>query len=229
MGVLFLPSSDAYVTSFLYLLYTLIKLYYTKILSNQALSLAPNWILLLQSPTIPVPFHSTITFHLGGSSGILQDKVRMLGALVLCSPSEHVFCCTLLTLRCACVNEWNALCEASEEPCSAVPQWPHTAYGRNLSRVYTDLPMPRGTQCLLRWLTRNGQGMWTKLFLSQTFRSLWPFHNSLEIRSTNLICHIIDFQGTCELCCYCVLLLRSQTWIGSQEAPSLARNWKFRS
>ena len=30
MGVLFLPPSDAYVRSFLYLLYTLIKLYYTK-------------------------------------------------------------------------------------------------------------------------------------------------------------------------------------------------------
>ena len=29
------------------------------------------------------------------------DKVRMLGALVLCS-SEHVFCCTLLTLQRAC-------------------------------------------------------------------------------------------------------------------------------
>ena len=39
-GVLFLPPSDAYVRSFLYLLYTLIKLYYTKALSNQASSLA---------------------------------------------------------------------------------------------------------------------------------------------------------------------------------------------
>ena len=38
--VLFLPSSDAYVRSFLYLLYTLIKLYYTKALSDQVLSLA---------------------------------------------------------------------------------------------------------------------------------------------------------------------------------------------
>ena len=38
--VLFLPSSDVYVRSFLYLLYTLIKLYYTKALSNQASSLA---------------------------------------------------------------------------------------------------------------------------------------------------------------------------------------------
>ena len=37
--VLFLPS-DAHVRSFLYLLYTLIKLYYTKALSDQALSLA---------------------------------------------------------------------------------------------------------------------------------------------------------------------------------------------
>ena len=41
-GVLFLPPSDAYVRSFLYLLYTLIKLYYTKALSDQALSLAPD-------------------------------------------------------------------------------------------------------------------------------------------------------------------------------------------
>ena len=41
-GVLFLPPSDAYVRSFLYLLYTLIKLYYTKAPSDQALSLAPD-------------------------------------------------------------------------------------------------------------------------------------------------------------------------------------------
>ena len=40
--VLFLPTSDAYVRSFLYLLYTLIKLYYTKALSDQASSLAPD-------------------------------------------------------------------------------------------------------------------------------------------------------------------------------------------
>ena len=41
-GVLFLPPSDAYVRSFLYLLYTLIKLYYTKALSDQASSLAQD-------------------------------------------------------------------------------------------------------------------------------------------------------------------------------------------
>ena len=39
-GVLFLPPSDVYVRSFLCLLYSLIKLYYTKSLSNQASSLA---------------------------------------------------------------------------------------------------------------------------------------------------------------------------------------------
>ena len=41
-GVLFLSPSSAYVRIFLYLLYTLIKLYYTKALSNQASSLAPD-------------------------------------------------------------------------------------------------------------------------------------------------------------------------------------------
>ena len=41
-GVLFLTSFDAYVRTFLYLLYALIKLYYTKALSDQASSLAPD-------------------------------------------------------------------------------------------------------------------------------------------------------------------------------------------
>ena len=41
-GVLFLPPFDVYVRGFLYLLYTLIKLYYTKALSDQASSLAPD-------------------------------------------------------------------------------------------------------------------------------------------------------------------------------------------
>ena len=65
----------------------------------------------------------------------------MLRTLALCSPSEHVFCGTLLTLPCTCVNEWHAPCDASEEPCSAVLRWPHRAHSRNLSAVNTDLPM----------------------------------------------------------------------------------------
>ena len=95
-----------------------------------------------------------------------------------------------------------------------VPFWVlrHRAFGKNLSGRYTDLPMPRSTQCLLREPTRNGQSVWTELsFLGQTFGSLWPFHNSLGIRSANLIYQIIDFQGTCDLYCYCVLWLRSKT------------------
>ena len=63
-GVLFLPPSDAYVRSFLYLLYTLIKLYYTKALSNQVSALAPDGILLLRGPRIPVYLRdSTTNFH----------------------------------------------------------------------------------------------------------------------------------------------------------------------
>ena len=62
--VLFLPTSDVYVRSFLYLLYILIKLYYTKALSDQASSLAPDWILLLWRPRIPASFCvSATTFH----------------------------------------------------------------------------------------------------------------------------------------------------------------------
>ena len=62
-GVLFLPLSDAYVRSFLYLVYTLIKLYYTKGLSDQASSLAPCWNLLLQRPKILASLCRTTTFH----------------------------------------------------------------------------------------------------------------------------------------------------------------------
>ena len=70
-GILFLPPSDAYDRSFLYLLYTLIKLYYTKALSDQASSLAPDWILLLRGPRIPVYLRDSTTFqYLLGSQGI---------------------------------------------------------------------------------------------------------------------------------------------------------------
>ena len=62
-GVLFLPPSDAYVRSFLYLLYTLIKLSHTKPLSDPALSLAPDWIRLLWRPRIPASYHSATTFQ----------------------------------------------------------------------------------------------------------------------------------------------------------------------
>ena len=76
LWVLFLPPSDVYVRSFLYLLYTLIKLYYTKALSDLSSSLALDWILLLWRPRTPASLHDSATaFHLGVSSGILQDKM----------------------------------------------------------------------------------------------------------------------------------------------------------
>ena len=53
---LFLPPSNVYVRSFLYLFYTLIKLYYRKALSDQASSLAPDRILLLRRPRNPASF-----------------------------------------------------------------------------------------------------------------------------------------------------------------------------
>ena len=52
-GGTLLPPSDAYIRSFPYLLYTLIKFYYAKALSNPASSLAPDWIHLLRRPRIP--------------------------------------------------------------------------------------------------------------------------------------------------------------------------------
>ena len=42
-------------------------------------------------------------------------------------------------------------------------------------------------QYLLWGPTSNGQSVWTKIsFLSQNFWSLWPFHNFLGVRTTNL-------------------------------------------
>ena len=65
-GALFLLPSDVYVRSFLYLFYTLIKLYYTKALSDQASSLALDWILLLWGPRIPASLlNLTTTFQHG--------------------------------------------------------------------------------------------------------------------------------------------------------------------
>ena len=51
-----MPTSDVNVRSFLYVFYMLIKLYYTKALSDQAPSLALDWILLLRRPRILASF-----------------------------------------------------------------------------------------------------------------------------------------------------------------------------
>ena len=133
-GALFLPPSDVCVKSFLHLFYTLIEFYYTKAVSDQVSSPAPDWILLLWRPRIPASF---VVQQQPFILGLVRDSSGQGKSLP--SPSEHFFCCPLLTLQCTRVDEWLALCETSEEPCSAVPWWPHTAHGRNLSWVYTNL------------------------------------------------------------------------------------------
>ena len=113
------------------------------------------------------------------SWGDSSRQVRMLGALVPCSPSKHIFCCTLLTLWCACVNECHTLHKTRVEPCSVVPWQPPTAYGRYLLGVYTDLPTPRGTHGSFGGPTRNGQSVWTEpSFLVKLFGLFDHFRTS---------------------------------------------------
>ena len=69
------PPSDVSVRSFLYLSYTLIKLCYTKALSGQTLSLAPDRNPLLLRPRIPTSFTAHSPNHLGGLSKIPRQGV----------------------------------------------------------------------------------------------------------------------------------------------------------
>ena len=80
----------------------------------------------------------------------------------------------------------------------------------SLVRVYTDLPMPRDTQ----WSSQKWAKRVEQTFLSRSsFPGLFDhFIIVWEIRTTNLIYWVIDFQGTCYPCCYCVLLLRVHVW-----------------
>ena len=81
--VLFLPASDAYVRSFLYLLYTLIKLYYTKALSDQALSLALDWILLLQGPRIPASWFNNLSKASMQGKAVTYQKIDQMRKYII--------------------------------------------------------------------------------------------------------------------------------------------------
>ena len=96
-GVLFLPPSDFYVRSFLYLLYTLIKLYYTKALSDQASSLAPDWILLLRRPRILASFVVQQQPFNSSQPSILLNFVPLL------LDSRSQFCIWKLTQLVICI------------------------------------------------------------------------------------------------------------------------------
>ena len=68
-------SSDVYVRNFLYLFYNLIKLYYTKALSDQPWSLSLDWILLLWRPRILVSFViQQQPFILGAHLGLFRTR-----------------------------------------------------------------------------------------------------------------------------------------------------------
>ena len=95
-----------------------------------------------------------------------------------------------------------------------------------LSGVYSNLPVLRGTQRPYKGSSHKWAERVDRIFLSQSpFPSLFDhFITVWGIETTNLICGITDFQGTCNPFCYCVLLLRPQIWIDSRKTPSLARS-----
>ena len=150
----------------------------------------------------------------------LQDKVRTLRALTsLLSQYAHFLLCFTNSMVCLC--EWMTCPAQSDEPCSVV-SWclimtEDSSQRAALSGLYTDLPIPRDTQCPCE---RSGQ-RWAKN-VKETFLSWSPFPNLFDhfviawgIKTTNIICEIIDFKEICDPCCYCVLLilfLRSHVW-----------------
>ena len=159
----------------------------------------------------------------------LQNKVKTLGALVFCSSSKHIFCCTLLTLRCACVcvkAAWKR-CEfshkASIEPCPVVswclimtegsPKKAEPCRGFILTCQCQEAP-----NIPAREAARNGWSMWTKhYFLSYLFLVSDHFVTARGIRTTSQTCWITDFQGTCNPRCwwlYCALQTRARSVAG---------------
>ena len=69
-----------------------------------------------------------------------------------------------------------------------------------MSGVYTNLPVPRDTQRPCEGSSQQWAKRVDRIFLSQSsFPGLFD-HFVIEwgIRTTNLICRITDFQGTCE-------------------------------
>ena len=89
----------------------------------------------------------------------------------------------LLTLRCACVNEWHALCEANDEPCSVVLQCLVMTEGspQNGSLVgglYRPANAKRHPRSLRGEQPKMVKASGLNFYFSVSFSwSLWPFHN----------------------------------------------------
>ena len=178
--VLFLPPSDTYAICFLYLFYILIKLYYPKALSNQALSWAPDWIFLLWRPWILASLHgSATTFHLGGdSSG--QDKDAWSSSSLFSYRTHFLL---YFTNSMVCLCEW--MTHPAQSTCGALPcGFMVTSHGLWQIRVAgLKLPTNAKRQPWLIWGTHLKWANcvdWTLLF-GQSFWCLWPFQNSLEL------------------------------------------------
>ena len=119
----------------------------------------------------------------------------------------------LLALRCPCVNEWHALCEAGDEPCSALLWCLIMTEGSSqrgaLSGVSANLPRPRDTQGPCEG---SGQRWAKRVHRTLLSRSAFPglfdhFVIAWGIRTINLICRTTDSLGTCDPRCYCARLL----------------------
>ena len=144
---------------------------------QQQEEIALDRIALLQRPRIPALFTAPSSNLSSWGLVWFQDKVKTFRALVLCSPSKHIFCFTLLNVQCACV--W--LIEINEQRNVKPELCPNLRFCGNLIWFmaeslgdYTDLLMSRGTQRLLwgrsqRWMKRVD---WTLLSWSNFLVSL---------------------------------------------------------
>ena len=169
---------------------------------QQQEEIAPDQIALLQRPRILALFTAHSSNLLSWGLVWFQDKVKTFRALVLYSPSKHILCFTLLNVQCACVwlIERNAQTNVKQELC------PNLRFCGNLIRFMAEIigglywpanvkrhpKTPPGEQAEMNEAYGRNFPFLVKL------SGLWLFHNCLGIRSTNLICQIIDFQGTCD-------------------------------
>ena len=144
----------------------------------------------------------------------LQDKVRTLRALASLL-SQYSRFLLYFTNSMVCLCEWMTHPgEASTEPYSVISRCLVMTEGSlkkgSFIGVLTDLPMQRDTQHPCKGSSQKWAKHVDRTFLS---RSGFPgffdhFIIAWGIKTTNLICQIIDFQRTCDPGCYCVLLLR---------------------
>ena len=174
---------------------TLIKLCYTKALAWSSLVPVPKAKSSSSEIMNPTPF--TISYHLGSCPASSGEDKNIKGSTFSAFP--------VYTFSASSVNEWHALCEALIELCSAVSQGLIMTEGspkkRSLIRVLSNLPMPRYPTSL-----QGSSQKWAK-HVDRTFLSWSAFPGLFDhfvvvwgIRTTNIICRIIDLWSILLLC-----------------------------